>query len=128
MVTVQHIKAEGGPAPAGSYSDAVAVGDFVFVSGQGPFDPETGAVIGDNVRVQTDQVITNLETVLRAAGCELSDVVKVTSHLADFDLFDDYDSVYGQRFTAPQPARITIGSGLGGILIEMECIAVRPSS
>jgi 2-iminobutanoate/2-iminopropanoate deaminase len=114
-------------APSGSYSQAIVAGDVVYVSGQAAFDAKTGETVGRDVATQTNATIDNLEAVLAAAGCTLADVVKVTAHLAAFELFDDYDRVYRERFPEPRPARTTVASGLGGVFVELDCIAVRPS-
>src|SRR5450759_5945482 len=68
------------PPPAGAYSPAVRAGDFLFVSGQVPRDPRSGATIGSDVVEQTRQVVSNLESVLAAAGAKLSDVVSAVSY------------------------------------------------
>jgi len=95
---------------------------FVFVSGQRPVDPATG-LIPDGVRAQTRQVIENMNAVLEAAGVTLADVVKVTAHLADLALFDDFNEAYLEGFQPPYPARTTVGSQLRGILVELDAIA-----
>jgi 2-iminobutanoate/2-iminopropanoate deaminase len=126
MNQVKHVQAPAAPEPDGSFSHAVVAGPFVFVSGQGPFDPATGDIVGTDVGAQTRQVVANLEAILKAAGCSLRDVVKVDAHLEDFDLFEQYDAVYREQFSEPRPARKTVASSLGGILVELDCIALVP--
>jgi 2-iminobutanoate/2-iminopropanoate deaminase len=113
------------PAPAAPYSPAIAVGGFVFVSGQRPVDPASN-LIPDGITEQTLQVGRNLAAVLASAGACIRDVVKVTAHLADLQLFDAFNEVYSQIFEAPYPTRTTVGSQLRGVLVEMDVIAVHP--
>jgi 2-iminobutanoate/2-iminopropanoate deaminase len=114
------------PGPTGPYSPAIAAGGFVFVSGQRPVDPLSN-VIPAGIGEQTLQVGKNLCVVLASAGVRLRDVVKVTAHLSDLRLFDDFNAVYSQVFEAPYPARTTVGSQLRGVLVEMDVIAVQRS-
>src|ERR1051325_9406357 len=82
------------PPPAGAYSPAVKAGPFVFVSGQVPRDPVSGALVGNDIESQTRQVIANVERALRAAGAELSDVVSVIVYLADVDDWGRFNTIY----------------------------------
>jgi 2-iminobutanoate/2-iminopropanoate deaminase len=80
------IRTEAAPAPVGPYSQAIAAqGRFVFVAGQIPLHPETGAIAGEDVATQTEQVLANLEAILKAAGATFADVVKTTVFLADMN-------------------------------------------
>lgn len=112
------------PAPAGPYSQGIGVGPFVFVAGQGPMDVQTGTV-PDGIEAQTENVLRNLEAILRGAGCSLADVVKVTAHLADLQDFAAFNAVYQRYFPEPWPVRTTVGSSLMGILVEIDVIAYR---
>jgi 2-iminobutanoate/2-iminopropanoate deaminase len=112
------------PTPGGHYSQGIAAGPFVFVAGQGPLDVTTGAV-PEGITAQTNQVLRNLEVILRGAGCSLANVVKVTAHLADLNDFDDFNAAYSQYFPEPFPVRTTVGSVLKGILVEIDVIAYR---
>jgi 2-iminobutanoate/2-iminopropanoate deaminase len=126
-VRARAIRTNRAPAPAGSYSQAIVVGEIVYVSGQGPFDPGTGRIVGETVRGQTAQALDNIAAILDAAGCGLRDVVRVSAHLAGFDLFEEYDAVYAAYFSRdPRPARTTVASELGGILVEIDATAVLP--
>ena len=112
------------PAPAGPYSQGIGVGPFVFVAWQGPMDVQTGTV-PDGIEAQTENVLRNLEAILRGAGCSLADVVKVTAHLADLQDFAAFNAVYQRYFPEPWPVRTTVGSSLMGILVEIDVIAYR---
>ena len=87
-------------------------------------DPVSGRIPA-GIRAQTRQVIGNLAAVLEAAGMTLNDVVKVTAHLADLAMFDEFNLVYAKCFQPPYPARTTVGSQLRGILVEVDAIAVQ---
>lgn len=120
------IQTKRGAPPAGAYSQGWRAGDFVFVTGTGPIDPETGKLVGDTIEQQTEQTISNISAILEADGVSLHDVVKVNVHLSDTGLFARYNAVYAQRFSRPYPVRTTVGSDLGhtpGMLIEIDCIA-----
>ena len=123
------IVAEGAAPPAGAYSQGWRAGDFIFVTGTGPIDAATGALVGETIEEQTDRVIDNMAAVLAADGASLADVVKVTVHLSDTSLFARYNAVYARRFERPYPVRTTVGSDLGhtpGMLVEMDCVAYVP--
>jgi 2-iminobutanoate/2-iminopropanoate deaminase len=102
------ISTPAAPAAIGPYSQAVRAGDFVFVSGQVPLDPSTGALVGGDVRVQAKRVLENLDAILRAAGASLDRVVKTTVYLADLADFPAMNDVYGGFFSAAPPARATV--------------------
>lgn len=122
------IQTKRGAPPAGAYSQGWRAGDFVFVTGTGPIDPETGKLVGDTIEQQTEQTISNISAILEADGVSLHDVVKVNVHLSDTGLFARYNAVYAQRFSRPYPVRTTVGSDLGhtpGMLIEIDCIAYK---
>lgn len=111
------------PPPAGAYSAGVRAGGFVFVSGQVPRDPVSGALVGDDVESQTRQVFANIERVLRAAGAELSDVVSVTAYLDDIGNWDRFNKVYKEILPQPYPTRTTLGANLHGVLVEVSAVA-----
>jgi len=119
------IQAADGAPPLGAYSHGWRAGDFIFVTGTGPIGPE-GTVVGDTIEEQTNATIDNIQAVLKAEGATLSDVIKVSVHLIDTNLFPRYNAVYKERFSEPYPARTTVGSDLHqvpGMLIEIDCIA-----
>lgn len=96
------------PAAIGPYSQAIRAGDFLFLSGQIPLDPATGALVEGGIATQTQQVFRNLGAILEAAGSSFHDVVKTTVYLADMAEFAAMNEVYGTYFSAPAPARATI--------------------
>lgn len=112
------------PVP-GALSHVVEMAGIVFTSGFGPQNPETGEVpVG--IRAQTEQTLNNVEAALREVGLDLSHVVKTTVHLERLDRdVAVYNEVYAQRFPAPYPARTTVGSTLGNILVEIDVVAIR---
>ncbi|MDI6852667.1 MAG: RidA family protein [Deltaproteobacteria bacterium] len=123
----KRIIASGQAAAAiGPYSQAVAAGPFVFVSGQIPLDRQGKMVEGDIV-VQTVQVLENLKAILAAAGLTLADVVKTTVFLADMADFSEMNRVYGEFFPEKPPARSTVQvAGLPkGAAVEIEAIALK---
>lgn len=111
------------PPPVGAYSPAVRAGDFLYVSGQVPRDPRSGATIGSDVVEQTRQVVGNLESVLTAAGATLSDVIAVTVYLADPDLWTAFNGVYRELMPQPYPTRTAVGASLRGFLVEISAVA-----
>lgn len=111
------------PPPKGPYSPAVRAGNLVFVSGQVPRDPVSGALAGDDVATQTRQTLSNLQRVLEQSGATLADVVSVTVYLAHADDWGAMNAVYSERFHAPYPSRTTVGAELRGILVEISAIA-----
>jgi 2-iminobutanoate/2-iminopropanoate deaminase len=116
------VTAEGGPAPAGPYSHAVVANGFVFISGQGPVDPATGEM-PDAFQDQVRQTLTNVRTILEAAGSSLDDVVKVNAYVTDLTRFAEFNEVYKEFFPDDPPARTTVGADLLGFLVEIDCVA-----
>lgn len=116
------VMAEKGPKPAGPYSHAVVANGFVFISGQGPVDPETGTM-PDAFVDQVRQILRNVQTILEAAGTSLDNVVKVNAYVTDLTRFQEFNEVYGEFFQHDPPARTTVGSSLLGFLVEVDCIA-----
>jgi 2-iminobutanoate/2-iminopropanoate deaminase len=114
---------EGAATPGGQYSHAVVANGFVFVSGQGPKEPETG-LTPDSFEGQVRQTLTNLKTILEGAGSSLDDVVKINGYLSDVTRFREWNTIYTEFFPIAPPARTTVGCQLNGILVEVDCIAV----
>jgi 2-iminobutanoate/2-iminopropanoate deaminase len=125
-VPKQVIRTPEAAPPLGAYSQGIRAGDFLFVTGCGPIDPETAKVKGSTIEEQTEVVLDNLEKILEAGGATLADVVKATVHLHDPAEFSDFNSVYARRVPEPRPARTTVGSNLGavpGMRVEIDLIA-----
>lgn len=120
------ISTTASPAPIGPYSQGLRTDTLVLVSGQGPLDPSTGRM-PEGIEAQTHQVLRNIRGILEAGGASMSDVIKVTVHLADLADFAAFNGVYRDYFPAPYPVRTTVGSALLGILVEIDVIAQRPA-
>lgn len=122
-MSAEKVSTPDAPRPAGAYSQGVVADGFLWTAGFGPQDPATGEV-PDGVGAQTAQVLANVRATLAARGLDLSDVVKVTTHLQHLKRdFAEYDSVYAQQFTEPYPVRTTVGSDLFDILVEIDVVA-----
>jgi 2-iminobutanoate/2-iminopropanoate deaminase len=118
-------RAVAGTRPGGAYSPGiVAEGRFVYVSGQAPI--RDGVVTGETTGEQTRVALENLAAVLAQAGASLADVVRCGVFLADMADFAEMNEVYGQMFPDPLPARTTVGAGLHGFNVEIDCVAVLP--
>ncbi len=118
---------EKAPAAIGPYSQAIEVNGFVFASGQIPINPATGEMVQGDVKEQTRQALTNASEVMKAAGIDLSHVVKTTVFLSDMNDFAAMNEVYATFFSAPFPARsaVAVKTLPKGALVEVECIAVK---
>ena len=99
------IHTENAPAAIGPYSQAGQAGNLLFVSGQIPVDPATGAFAGEDISTQACQSLTNVKSILEAAGYTLADVVKTTVLLDDMANFAAVNAVYSEFFTENCPAR-----------------------
>jgi 2-iminobutanoate/2-iminopropanoate deaminase len=112
------------PPAIGPYSQGIITGNLIFTSGQIPITAGTCDVVGSAITEQTEQVIKNLEAVLKAAGSSLAKVVKTTCFLTDMDDFAAFNEVYGRHFTA-KPARSTVAVRQlpRSVLVEIEAIA-----
>jgi 2-iminobutanoate/2-iminopropanoate deaminase len=128
-MTKQIIRTDQAPAPVGPYNQAIiATGKMLFASGQIPLDPISGEIIGvGDVSKQTEQVMSNLAAVLKAAGATWQDVVKTTVFLKNMTDFPVMNGVYALYFVEGQaPARATVEVARlpKDVLVEIECIAV----
>jgi 2-iminobutanoate/2-iminopropanoate deaminase len=115
------------PAAVGPYSQAIVSGDHVFLSGQTPIDPATGALVDGDLGAQTKRCFDNLQAVLEAAGLGFDDVVKVNVYLTSMEDFAAMNAVYAEQFTKPFPARTTVAVAALplGARIEIELVARR---
>ena len=121
------IHTDNAPAAIGPYSQAIQAGNTIYVSGQLPIDPATGAFAGDDITAQTRQSLTNMKNILQAAGADMSNVVKTTVLLADIADFAAMNAVYAEFFAAPFPARAAFQVAClpKNALVEIECVAVK---
>ena len=104
--SVTAVSTAAAPAAAGPYSQAVSAGSTVYISGQVPLDPATGALVEGGIQAQAERVLTNIGAILEAAGLSYADVVKTTVLLADIADFKAVNEVYARFFTGPVlPAR-----------------------
>ena len=125
-MTKQPIYPGGRNTAAAAYTPGIAVGDLVFVSGQGPLNPHTMAFENLDIAHQTRRTLENVREILQEAGCSMADVVKATVHLQNIHDFAAFNAVYEQFFDSPRPARTTVQSVLGaGISVEIDVIAIR---
>ena len=124
----QVITTAAAPSAIGPYSQAIEANGFVFVSGQLPLDPATGAFVEGGIAEQAEPSINNLLAVLKAAGCTADDVVKTTVFMIDIGDFALVNEIYGRYFSGECPARCAMQAGAlpKGALIEIEAIAAKP--
>ncbi|SHE72260.1 RidA family protein [Desulforamulus putei] len=115
---------EKAPAAIGPYSQAVKVGNFMFISGQIPIDPATGNVVEGDIQEQTRQCIKNLQAICEAAGASLRDIVKTSVFIKDMNQFARVNEVYAQFFNAEPPARacVEVSCLPKNVLVEIEAI------
>ena len=123
---MEKIYTKNAPEAIGPYSQAIAVGNLVFTSGQIAINPENGNVEATDIKGQTEQVCKNLSAVLAAAGTSIDKVVKTTCFLAEMSDFAAFNEVYGSYFTG-KPARSCVAAKAlpKGALVEVEAIAER---
>ena len=127
MKMIRGVETKEAPKAIGPYSQAIIAGDLVYTSGQIALNPATGTLVEGDIAAQTEQVISNLAAVLRAAGAALENVLKTTVYLTDMTAFPQMNAVY-EKYFAHKPARSTVGVAAlpKGALVEIECIALIP--
>jgi len=127
-MALKFVQTEKAPAAIGPYSQAVQAGPWVYVSGQIPLVPETGEMAGDDFETQARQVLANVQAVLEAAGCGLSDVVAADVFLTDLKNFQAFNELYADFFGDHKPARavVEVSALPRGAQLEMKCTAFRP--
>lgn len=118
------IHSENGPPAKGPYSHAVACGDLLFVSGQGPVDPKTGTVVQGDLETEATLTLKNLETVLKDCGSSLDNVLKVTAFLSNMDDFAAFNEVYKRFFKSDFPARTCVQAGRLPLDMKVEIEAI----
>jgi len=125
---MEELSTDEAPASIGPFSQGVRDGDRIFVSGQGPIDPESGEIIDGDVQDETRRTLENVDAVLGAAGASLDDVVKTTVFVRDMDNYDAINEVYAEHFSEPYPARsaVEVADLPVDIEVEIEVIASAP--
>lgn len=123
----EKVNIKDAPKPIGPYSQAVLANNTLFVSGQIPLDPYSGKLVEGNIEAQTQQVLKNLDAILKEAGMDVSNVVKVSIYISDMGNFKRVNEVYAKYFGESLPARETVEvAGLPmNVDIEISLIAVK---
>ena len=118
------ISTPNAPAAVGPYSQAVKTGGFIWCAGQIALDPESGVLVSNEIKSQTEQVMKNISAILAASGATFEDVVKTSCFLADINAFAEFNDVYAKYFTG-RPARscVAVAALPKGELVEVEVIA-----
>lgn len=126
---IKRISTPNAPQPAGHYSQAVVYNGLVFVAGQLSIDPQTGERKLGSIEEQTEQALSNVSEILKAAGSDLSRVLKMTVYVSDINLWGAVNSVYARVMGEHRPARAVIPTGdlHYGFLIEIEAVAATNS-
>ncbi|MDO5410790.1 MAG: RidA family protein [Lachnospiraceae bacterium] len=119
------LNTEKAPAAIGPYSQAVKAGNIVFVSGQLPIDPATGAFAGDDIKSQTRQSLTNIKNILASEGIDMDKCVRVGVFMKDMNMFADMNAVYAEFFDGECPARaaVEVARLPKDALVEIEAVA-----
>ncbi len=122
------IQTNKAPAAIGPYSQGIAAGSMIFVSGQLGMDPGTGELVGDGVGAQARRALENLRQVLSAAGVQLTQVVSVDVFLTDMSDFVEFNGIYESVFGEHKPARavVAVKALPKGACVEIKCVAVKP--
>ena len=122
----KEILTDKAPAPIGPYSQAIlAQGKLLYISGQIPMNVK-GEIVGDNITLQTKQVIKNIAAIIEAAGGDMINIVKTTCLLSDMENFGEFNLVYSEYFSESKPARATYGVNRlpKDVLVEIEAVAI----
>jgi 2-iminobutanoate/2-iminopropanoate deaminase len=122
---ITHVQTQDAPAPGGHYSQAVVYNGLVFVAGQLSIDPRTGEKLLGSIEEQTEQALKNVGAILKAAGSDMSRVLKMTVYVSDMGLWGRVNEVYARVLGEHRPARAVIPTGdlHDGFLIEIEAVA-----
>ena len=120
----ESINTDKAPKPVGPYSQAVKAGNFLFISGQGPLDPQTGKIVSKSVEQQAIRTLENIKAILNSEGLDFKDVVKVSVFLKDIKNFSKMNEIYSRYFKSDPPARTTIQAvPPADIEIEIDVVA-----
>jgi 2-iminobutanoate/2-iminopropanoate deaminase len=112
------------PSGAGPYSQAVRAGDFIFLSGIGSLDVQTHEIMGDTAAEQVRITMAHIQAILAAHGATLKNVVKMGLYLQDPDDYEEANAAYSEFFSAPYPARLSIGAGqVWEMKVKLDCVA-----
>ena len=124
---IERLFMPGAPAPRGPYSPAVRAGNFIFVSGQGPVDPDTNQMSFGDIQHETRIVLTNIQRILEGCGASMADVVKCSVFLSDGKDFPAMNEVYAELFGNDKPARTTVEAQFAEprMKVEIDCIAYK---
>lgn len=130
MTVKRAVSTPAAPAAIGPYSQAVVVGDLVFLSGQIPLDPERGKIVEGSIEDETRQVLKNLAAILTAESLTLDAVVRTTVFLTDLEDFPRVNQTYAEFFREPFPARATVEVAAlpRGARVEIDAIATRDAA
>ena len=126
-MTKKVVYTDKAPKPIGPYSQAIKVGNFMFISGQIPLNPETGQVISGDIKIQTKQVLENIKAILEAEGYSMENIIYVTVYLANIEDFPEFNLEYSKYFQKDPPARVTVGVAQlpKNVKIEISAIAYK---
>jgi len=126
-MTKKVVYTDKAPKPIGPYSQAIKVGNFMFISGQIPINPETGQVISGDIKIQTKQVLENIKAILEAEGYSMENIIYVTVYLANIEDFPEFNLEYSKYFQKDPPARVTVGVAQlpKNVKIEISAVAYK---
>jgi 2-iminobutanoate/2-iminopropanoate deaminase len=126
-MSVKPVLCTGAPAPVGPYSQAVWCGDLLFISGQIPLDPQSGAIVGSTIEEQAQRALKNLLAIAASQGLDAHAIVKTTVYIRDMASFPVFNRMYEEAFGTARPARSVVAvSGLPkDVLVEIEAVGCR---
>ena len=124
MTKLKAIHTSNAPSAIGAYSQAIQAGDFIYISGQIPLDPETMQIVSEDFSIQVKQVLDNLKAIILASGSKLSDVVKLNVYLKDLSNFQSVNDAMSKAFDEPYPARaaVEVSRLPKDVLVEIDAI------
>ena len=124
LMLKEPIQTNKAPKAIGAYSQAIKSGEFLFISGQIPLNPETMKVVDSSFEDSAQRVISNIENICKEAGASLDDIVKLNIYLIDLENFDILNKIMEERFSEPFPARATVEVARlpKDVMIEMDAI------